>query len=59
LGLDKIAIITALNVVHQLLMLEQQKNQHTQVLTRRLTELDHQIENALACPTQMERESEE
>lgn len=54
ISLDRIAIIAALNVSHQLLMLEQQKNQHAHSVSHRLTELNNKIENALAQHKQME-----
>jgi cell division protein ZapA len=54
LSLDRVAIITALNVAHQLLTLEQQKNQHAHVVSHRLTELQNKIEHALAQNKQME-----
>lgn len=58
LSLDRVAIITALNVAHQLLMLEQQKNQHAQLINQRLTELQNKVESALAQHAQMELRSE-
>lgn len=54
LSLDRVAIITALNIAHQLLLLEQQKNQQTQLLNQRLSKLQHKVENALAQSMQME-----
>lgn len=47
LSIDRVAIITALNIVHQLLLLEQQKNQQMDILNRRLANLQAKIENAL------------
>jgi cell division protein ZapA len=47
LSLDRIAIITALNVAHQLLLLEQQKNQHLQRINVRLNDLQNKVEQAL------------
>ena len=47
LSLDRVAIITALNVAHQLLALEQQKNQHAHMINQRLIELQTKVENAL------------
>lgn len=54
ISLDRIAIIAALNVSHQLLMLEQQKNQHAHSVNNRLTDLQSKIETALAQNKQME-----
>jgi len=59
LSLDRVAIITALNVAHQLLVLEQQKNQHAQLINQRLTELQNKVESALAQHAQMELQSAE
>ncbi len=47
LNFDRVAIITALNVAHQLLTLEQQKNQHAQVINQRLIKLQNKVESAL------------
>ncbi len=47
LSIDRVAIITALNIVHQLLSLEQQKNQQMEILNRRLANLQTKIESAL------------
>ncbi len=54
LNLDRVAIITALNVVHQLLTLEQQKNQHAHAINKRLMELQSKVDNALSHNAQME-----
>lgn len=56
---DRIAIITALNVVHQLLTLEQQKNSHVQTINQRLYELQNKLDHALAKKYQWEFETEE
>lgn len=57
LSFDRIVIITALNITHQLLMLEQKKNERTQVINQRLTELKNKIESALAHSMPMELQS--
>ena len=54
LHLDRVAIITALNVAHQLLTIEQQKNQYAHMVNQRLTELKVKVENALTHNTDME-----
>ncbi len=46
-NIDKVAIITALNIVHQLMMLEQQKNQQMEILNQRLASLQSKVESAL------------
>lgn len=59
LSIDRIAIITALNIVHQLLMVEQQKNHHFQSINQRLHDLQAKVEEALAQSAQMELETAE
>jgi cell division protein ZapA len=54
LSMDRIAIVTALNVVHQLLTLEQQKNHHFQLINQRLHQLQNKVEQALAYHEQLE-----
>lgn len=59
LGVDRVAIITALNVIHQLLTLEQQKSHYAQTINQRLLELQTKVEHALAQTAQMELQSAE
>lgn len=54
MNIDRAAVITALNVVHQLLNLEQQKNTQAQKVNQRLNELQHKVERALSHNLQME-----
>ncbi len=54
LSFDRVAIITALNVAHQLLTLEQQKNQHAHAVNQRLTALQLKVEKALVKQVEME-----
>lgn len=54
LSMDRIAIVTALNVVHQLLTLEQQKNHHFQLINQRLNQLQSKVEQALAYNEELE-----
>lgn len=54
MNVDRAAVITALNVVHQLLTLEQQKNSHFQQINQRLSELQHKVECFLSQNAQME-----
>jgi cell division protein ZapA len=54
LSMDRIAVVTALNVVHQLLTLEQQKNHHFQIINQRLNHLQNKVEEALAYSEQLE-----
>ena len=57
LSVERIAIITALNIVHQLLMTEQHKNQHFQSINQRLQDLHLKIDQAIAENAQMELET--
>lgn len=56
---DRIAVITALNIVHQLLTLEQQKNTHFQTINQRLFDLQNKLDHALAEKLQWELETAE
>jgi cell division protein ZapA len=56
---DKIAVITSLNLAHQILLLEQHAQQYTQSLHQRLQELQNKVDNALAQNAQMELASAE
>lgn len=51
---DKIAVITALNIVHQFITLERNNHSQLQTLTQRLHEIQNKIEIALAQNKQME-----
>ncbi|MCD6039309.1 MAG: zapA [Gammaproteobacteria bacterium] len=57
LSFDRIAMITALNITHQLLLLEQKKNERTLMINQRLTELKNKIDNALALSIPRELQS--
>ncbi|EKD55096.1 MAG: hypothetical protein ACD_60C00026G0003 [uncultured bacterium] len=46
--LDRVAVIAALNVVHQLLTFESQKENYIQNIHQRLRDLHNKIEHALA-----------
>lgn len=59
LSIDRLAVITALNVVHQLQTLEQQKNQHLNTINERLHDLQNKVEHALAKYEQLELSSAE
>ena len=56
INVDRVAIVTALNIVHQLLTLEQQKNQQIQTINQRLHDLQAQVEGAIAQNKQLELE---
>ncbi|MEO8401553.1 MAG: cell division protein ZapA [Gammaproteobacteria bacterium] len=53
-NVDRIAIIAALNVVHQLLTFENQKETHLGNINQRLHDLQNKIEHALMPTVQME-----
>ena len=59
LSVDKVAIITALNVIHEWQTLEQQKNHYVQSVNQRVLELQTRVEHALAQTAQMELQSAE
>ncbi len=59
LSVDRVAVITALNIVHQLLTLEQNNNQDLQLIHQRLSALQDKVEQALFEPAQMEFQSAE
>src|SRR6185295_18521625 len=59
ISVDRIAVITALNIVHQLLTLEQQKNTHFQTINQRLYDLQNKLDHALAKKDQWEIETAE
>jgi len=53
-SLDRMAVITALNVVHQLLTLEQQRKLDVQMLNQRIHILHSKLDIALAETKQLE-----
>lgn len=48
LGLDRVAVIAALNIAHEMLTLKKQKNAYIETLSKRITDLQGRIEQALA-----------
>jgi len=58
-NLEQIAVITALNIAHQLLNLEEKQNLQLHVINQRLCELQDKVEHALVKPTQLELSSAE
>lgn len=48
LGVDRIAVIAALNIAHEMLILKKQKNAYIDTLSRRILDLQTKIEHALA-----------
>jgi cell division protein ZapA len=54
LGIDRIAVITALNIAHQFLSLEQQKNGYLNKINQRIVTMQDKIEDALQITYQTE-----
>ena len=48
LGIERIAVIAALNIAHDMLILKKQKNAYIELLNKRIMELQQKIERALA-----------
>lgn len=53
INLERIAIITALNIAHQFLQLDQQKNSIVSKINQRISQLQDKLENAIS-PQQTE-----
>ena len=51
LGIVRIAVIAALNIAHDMLILKKQKNAYIELLNKRIMELQQKIERALASET--------
>lgn len=45
---ERVAIVTALNIYHELMQLQKQKNNYIDVMNQRIQDLQHRIENFLA-----------
>lgn len=56
---DKVAVITSLNLAHQIMLLEQQSAEFMQTIHQRLQEIQGKVETALAQNAQMELTSAE
>lgn len=54
INLERIAIITALNISHQFLQLDQQKSSLTDKINQRITQLQNKIETAISQPLETE-----
>jgi cell division protein ZapA len=52
LSLDRIAVVSALNIAHEMLILKKQKNVYINTLSKRIQDLEHKIEHALASETE-------
>ena len=44
-SLDRLAIITALNISHELILLKKQKNHYIELMNQRINDLQQKIEN--------------
>ena len=51
---ERVAIITALNLCHELMQLRKQKNNYIDVMNQRIQDLQHRIENFLATSEPVE-----
>jgi cell division protein ZapA len=51
LSVDRIAVIAALNIAHEMLILKKQKNNYIELLSKRIAELEMKIEHAMASET--------
>ena len=51
---ERVAIVTALNICHELMQLRKQKNNYIDVMNQRIQDLQHRIENFLAASEQVE-----
>lgn len=56
---DRVAIITALNLAHELFTTEHRKESHTHHINQRLCDLHAKIDDALATTLEMEQEAAE
>ncbi len=54
ISLDRVAVITALNIVHELLTLERENSHQLQAIHQRLYHLQDRIDGALAKNQQLE-----
>ena len=54
IGTDRIAVIAALNIAHELLQLQENRNQNAEMLNRRLRSLQNRIEVALEASSQLD-----
>lgn len=56
IGIERVAVVTALNLVHQLFTVEQQKNREIQAINQRLHDLQVRLEGAIVQHKQLELE---
>lgn len=54
LGLERIAVIAALNITHELLLNQQEKNHSSQTVHQKLHDLQRTVDEALAHHGQLE-----
>lgn len=52
INLERIAIITALNIAHQFMQLDQQKSSMVNKINQRITQLQHKLEKAVSNAAQ-------
>lgn len=53
-NIERVAIVTALNVCHEFMQLRKQKNNYIDVMNQRIQDLQHRIENFLATTEEVE-----
>ena len=58
INFDRVAVLAALNLTHQVMSLEQQSHEMVQTVHERLKEIHNKVEAALAENSQMELASE-
>lgn len=54
IGIDRIAIISALNITYELLEIQKQRDEYIKMLNARIRELQSRIDNALTKAEQLE-----
>lgn len=58
-SMDRVAVIAALNITHQLLSLENHNSNHNQSIQQRLRDLQNKVDKALTPQAEMELQSAE
>ncbi|WP_267256148.1 cell division protein ZapA [Coxiella endosymbiont of Ornithodoros maritimus] len=53
-SMERIAVVTALNIFHELMQLRKQKNNYIDVMNQRIQNLQQRIENFLETNTEIE-----
>lgn len=53
-SMERIAVVTALNICHELMQLRKQKNNYIDVMNQRIQDLQRRIENFLETNAEIE-----